>query len=348
MRPYVVLLRFLALCGIALLSLYGSSSNANPSGNERANIFDPNRFIFPTSQEVGKTELLQCPNHLFGTRQKGLEELRKRLLAKSSDKPALIEICVYCQPESMLLYAPKMDWVGLNPFATAELKFTAPNVEAVELKSDSYWAESVHPILTRLGLLNSTTPENCRLLARVDLAQKEPGLWEKRPPSLDELRWCMVALCGAGYNGIIWVGKSDKNALLTSAIEKEFKPIGAAIVNVKPINDHLESKGVYATLLESPDKYVLCVLSKDYVKIGEAKAGSSTISVSSALDEMAAPFQIVLKDTESKFLTRPAAQMLVSKGEQKSVAWRVTPEGLVLDSKLVGPANILIWDKTKD
>jgi len=62
---------------------------------------DTMRFVFLTSSQAGKRQLLECPNHAYGTMKDGMREMEKRLSNIQEGQLAFAQLCVLEQMASM-------------------------------------------------------------------------------------------------------------------------------------------------------------------------------------------------------------------------------------------------------
>ena len=178
-------------------------------------------YIFLSGGNASRTQLIECPNHAFGTMKDGLKELQRRLTNKGG-KAAFGQLCVSAQMESIKMYSPFLDIIGINPFVSTSQE---------KPSSDSpIWPSFDHPMINRIRQMRELAGETV-LLARIGIGGIESEYITKRPPTFEEVKWEIYATIGAGFKGVIWVGGFDSGGRLrrmASEIERYAFDLGRA------------------------------------------------------------------------------------------------------------------------
>lgn len=179
-------------------------------------------YIFWSGGEAGRREIIQCPNHAFGTMKDGLKELQRRLKTKKENETILSQLCVSAQLESIKMYSPFLDIIGINPFVKTSQKKPSPETPI--------WPSFDHPMINRIRQMRELAGDTL-LLARIGIGGIESVYITKRPPTFEEVKWEIYATIGAGFKGVIWVGgfySGGKLRRMASEIERYAFDLGRA------------------------------------------------------------------------------------------------------------------------
>jgi len=195
----------------------------NPgNGETRMPHPDTKRFIFLTGSEAQERQLLECPDHKYGTEEDGLRELERRLANMKENELAFAQLCVSCQLQSVTTYAPILEVIGINPFVATS------NNEPTE--DTLVWPDYDHLSINRVRDICKRATGTV-MWARIPLSIDEAQFMIKRAPSDAEVEWMVYASIGAGFKGIVWVGEagpSKRIRSLQTAIERHADELGNA------------------------------------------------------------------------------------------------------------------------
>lgn len=178
------------------------------------------RFVFMNNSLAGKRQLLECPNHAFGSIQEGKDEIAKRKL--SAPRPWLVQYCIYGQRESIKAFSPMVDQVGLNPLVSEPI--FDEEKPAKDTEGNFY--------LERFFEIRKSMP-NQEVFARIDLLGKETLVLNKRSLTSLEIEWLILSLSASGFDGIIWVATDEEIKNIPGVRRLESKYINGILYHGK-------------------------------------------------------------------------------------------------------------------
>lgn len=213
-------------------------------------------FLIMDAAAASQRQIIECPSHTYGTMTEGLAMLKKKLAAKPADQPALAQLCVGSQEESLRLYAPLVDIVAINPFAQST---------GDVLTSGPLWEGFDHPLVNRAREIRRLAGET-QLLARIDVQATEPGPLRNRPPSFEEVQWLAFAAVGAGYGGLVWVRYKSEPRIDAEidALSGRLRHYGEDFCEAKPVPWVEGRDQLPVSALASREKLFVVVLNPAY------------------------------------------------------------------------------------
>ncbi len=163
------------------------------------------RYVVLSNEQAVRAQLLECPNHAFGSMENGIREIEKRKAGLLPGQISFVQFCVSDQLDAIRRCLPLIEMVAINPFVTLSDRGPSPGSIA--------WPSSNQPVLNRVrGMQESAGGK--RLVARIGIGDVESKYITKREPTFEEIEWMILATVGADYKGIVWVGQFDTGGRL--------------------------------------------------------------------------------------------------------------------------------------
>jgi len=266
-KPLVPIL--LAIVSLALVTGLAADPSSRPTTtpspvsrppHDRGRSIASKPFFFITDKDIynGRFEMtMRCPAHAYRSPQWALEHL-KRIRTDEPDREIRVWICRVNQMETLRMFDPVSDVIGVNPFVVLDKK--PPDRKAV------IWSGLDHPILNSIREIRKAAP-HARLFACISVDGQVP-LFPKRGPSVRELRWMAFAAIGGNFQGISWRPDRTKTGVgeEITAIERAIKPFAEELAMAHPAGLTSGPKGLPVTDLVCGKRLFVALLSPDYMK----------------------------------------------------------------------------------
>lgn len=163
------------------------------------------RYVVLSGQQAVRAQLLECPNHAFGTMDDGIREIEKRKAELLPGQIPFAQFCVTDQVDTVRRCMPLLGAAAANPFVLLSDRQPAAG--------SPLWSGWDHPVINRVRDLREAAGTK-RLLARIPIGGVESKYITKREPTFEEIEWMILATVGADFKGIVWVGQFDTGGRL--------------------------------------------------------------------------------------------------------------------------------------
>jgi hypothetical protein len=157
------------------------------------------KFIMLTGDQAEAIQLLECPNHKFGTLEDGVNEIKKRLGQLLPGRVPFVQFCHDDQIQTVNKCAPLVPLASINPFAHPGERPPSPPT--------LIWPRFDHPLINSVREIKEAAG-NTRLLARIDFPASEIAYFREkriRRLSFEEISWLCCAAIGADFKGFVWL-----------------------------------------------------------------------------------------------------------------------------------------------
>ncbi len=309
-----------------LIPLCSSLTHAQVQ-HQSVEILKAKKFIFPL-EEANRLQIMECPSHTFGSMKDGLEELKKRITRKPEGSLILSQLCISQQLESVKMYSPYLDVIGINPYVSGTDK--EPDAKSL------IWPGFDHPLINRIRQMRELAGDTV-LLGRIGIGGEESEYITKRSPTFEEVKWWIYAIIGADFKGVIWLGGFDSGGRLrrmAAEIERYANDLGhAKLVSWVKTNERQSISS-----LCSNNRLFVVLLSADYFP-KKYIGGNKKLPL--PLDE---------KSTEVEICLSPPLGMKIETA--RTLGGRLLPvvkkdHYLLVQCRFHGSAEILIFDIQK-
>lgn len=323
-------------CGVAILilSMCGSSfvCVCNGQSTTRQSLAETYTPLLITSEndirygDFGM--LMECPAHLHGTPVEAMTKLEGLLANRTfpTSQPSTIYVCRVDQKLTLTRFAPLVDRIVVNPF-----------VALIEARPAMFpcWSNVQHPLVDNACMLRSLVPGK-QLIACI-ATNGEEELFGERSPSLEEIRWQILTICGANYQGIAFRrgAGDDETAKKIETLCAMLAQHAGDLSSARPVSWVNTDVAIPISSLRTRDKLFVPLLNPAYMN---TRGGSGQ-----------AKFQVPLDDIRQRGtlrLTPPAGLKVVSArtlwGQAANL--QVRPNQTTCDFSFVGGGDMLVFD----
>lgn len=260
--------------GIIWLALF----NSIQTGNAKPPVKSVNcPFLFLLEGQTKNDSfgmVMICPAHAHGTPAEAMGKLKNILQNRPENKISSIWVCRANQIQTLREFAPLVNRVVINPFATTDQKGPDPN--------DLIWPGFDHPFINHIRRIRQNAKDTA-LLACIDL-RGEPICFRKRQASFEEIEWMHYAVIGANFQGVVWRDSTPSNHRLRR-LETNLQEYAGELAKAKPVRWVKTSPGQPVTASGSKKMLFVVLSDPNYMVFSQDSKNKKTILLPLNLSE---------------------------------------------------------------